>query len=1084
MRKALLTIIVIILLVPAALVTMQDTRAPRLEITGLNPQDLPTITVTVNVFDNLGQPVPNLTAADFGVVGELADRARIVSVTDTSSADIPISVVLAIDVSSSMAGTPIESASLAATAFVEAINDNDPVAIITFSSGVQVNQDFTTDRDTLNAIINSLGFGGQTFLYDAALSAVNKASETDNPRRAVILLSDGAQYDTGPFSNIARDEAIQAAVISGVPVYTIGLGFGIDRTYLEELSGNTNALFRESPTPDELDAIFAELASLLRTQYEVVIEVDVPQDGQVYDLDLEVITDQGSATATGRLRAPVPVPVVTLPEITDPIAELTEVTAEIVADDDVDSVEVQLDGTSQVIFSEEPYLYVIDPVSITPGAHTLTFTATDVDGDSGSSTLEFTVAALPSQVRFNPPLGGEFAQAQVVTIDISGQTPPVNVTVSQDDGEPQTLTAPFSFTIDPLTIAPGDHTLIVEVENAGGASTSVDGTFGIPDIPPQFSITGLEPGQMVNGIIDVGVMVETSQSPIADIAYEVNGDALSSSAGTAQINATVLEPGAATLNVTVTTELGQSAINSINFTVTALPPSFTVSGLQPGETLDADRTVIVEDVESQTAIISINAQVDGQLVAVSDSNEIVLEVVPLSAGDHILSVTVTNAGGQAANVDVPFIVTGGLQETATALALPTDTETPTDEPTATNTESVNETATTAAESTAAQQAADVAATAAQVGVTETADVVNNLIAQTATSSAQSIIDEQATSDAAAQLAITETADVVNSMMDQTATADVQSALDQQATADAAAQLAITETADVVANMMQQTATADAQNALDEQATADAAAQLAITETADVVANMMQQTVDAQSALDEQATSDAAAQLAITETADVVANMMQQTATADAQSALDEQATSDAAAQLAITETADVVANMMQQTATADAQSELTQAAEIAQSTADAQATLDAEAAQATVDAQNTLDAQAALDRATESAEATVNAQATLDAEPTASDTSEPTVTETLTDVPTEVEPTDAGTEAAQVSTEVDATPTSADESGTPVPTITPIGTLIPAQAETAPSNNNLIPIVVIVVIVIIILLLAFFILNRGRRQRS
>ena len=57
-------------------------------------------------------------------------------------------------------------------------------------------------------------------------------------------------------------------------------------------------------TPEELEAIFSELANLLRTQYEVILEVDVPLDGTTYDLELEVETDEGVASATGRLRAP------------------------------------------------------------------------------------------------------------------------------------------------------------------------------------------------------------------------------------------------------------------------------------------------------------------------------------------------------------------------------------------------------------------------------------------------------------------------------------------------------------------------------------------------------------------------------------------------------------------------------------------------------------------------------------------------------------------------------------------------------------------------------------------------------------
>jgi VWFA-related protein len=145
-RKSLLATVILALLLSAALAVTQESQGPRLEITGLNPVNLPTVTVSVNVFDSVGQPVADLTAADFTVVGELADRARVVSVRSFSDQAIPISVVLAVDTSSSMEGMPIESARAAATAFVESIGPNDPVAILTFSTGARVVQEFTTDR--------------------------------------------------------------------------------------------------------------------------------------------------------------------------------------------------------------------------------------------------------------------------------------------------------------------------------------------------------------------------------------------------------------------------------------------------------------------------------------------------------------------------------------------------------------------------------------------------------------------------------------------------------------------------------------------------------------------------------------------------------------------------------------------------------------------------------------------------------------------------------------------------------------------------------------------------------------------------
>ena len=173
----------------------QETLGPRIEITGVNPVALPRVSVMVNAFDNLGQPLPGLVTENFRVVGDLAEHASVTEVVSFSDEKaVPISVLLAIDVSTSMAGTPIIKAKEAASAFVNTMADDDPVAILTFSSRSSLIQDFTTRRDILLAIIDGLVYGGQTLLYDASLQAITHAAAIDNPRRAVILLSDGAQF--------------------------------------------------------------------------------------------------------------------------------------------------------------------------------------------------------------------------------------------------------------------------------------------------------------------------------------------------------------------------------------------------------------------------------------------------------------------------------------------------------------------------------------------------------------------------------------------------------------------------------------------------------------------------------------------------------------------------------------------------------------------------------------------------------------------------------------------------------------------------------------------------------------------------
>ncbi|MGQ9888612.1 MAG: VWA domain-containing protein, partial [Aggregatilineales bacterium] len=427
MKTRLLLIVALLaaVLAPVAIALTQGADpAAQLEITGVNPTELPLVRVVASVRDAFGQPITGLTAADFAIAGELAGRAQIVSVSSVVDASLPIWYVLVIDISSSMENAPIQAAKEAARAFVETLSPIDPVALITFASTVQLAQDFTTDRDAILNAIDAIAVGGQTSLYEAALLGVQKAAEAGE-RRLVVLLSDGAQYDTrNPQPTAPREAAAEAAARLGVPVYAVGLGFGTDRSYLQALADSTSARFVESPTPQELRAAFESLAQMFRSQYEIVIRADVPADGTVYELVLEAATAQGRLADDAILRAPVPVPVLRVPILLDqPISQPVEMPVEVLADDGIASVEALIDGVSVGLLPTAPYRYTVDPADLLPGPHSLTFIATDTDGDIGTASIAFEVAALPPVVTFSADLPpGDLREITVIEVSVTGQT--------------------------------------------------------------------------------------------------------------------------------------------------------------------------------------------------------------------------------------------------------------------------------------------------------------------------------------------------------------------------------------------------------------------------------------------------------------------------------------------------------------------------------------------------------------------------------------------------------------------------------------------------------------------------------------
>lgn len=975
MKKAFLILILVLFTLPLTLAAVQDVPAPRVEITGVNATDLPTVLVTANVYDSFGQPVRDLTAANFELVGDLAARARIVRVQNITDDQLDMAVVLAIDVSSSMEGQPIEQAREAAQAFVEAMGPNDLVAVYAFSHNFQLVQEFTTDKDVLTQAIASIRAGGRTGLYQAAFNAVDLAASAPTNRRAVILLSDGAEY--GGASQVGREAALEEARQRGVPVYTIGLGYGIDRTYLETLSEGTNARFIESPTPEQLAESYTDLAALLQSQYVLTLEVSVPADGTEYDLVIQATTPEGAASDGATLRAPIPVPIVSLPELPAFIGEVTEITPVIAADDPVTQVEVTIgDGDTQTL-TEAPFTFTIDPETLTPDAHPIVIAATDEDGDTGTASFDVQIAPMPPRVSVEANLDQPLENVQTVTLDIGGQTPGASAAYQIDDGPATTVEeAPYAFDIDPMTLAPGAHTLHIDAANQGGGVTTLEVPFTVAALPPQITISGITAGQEISQPTEIEVSVAASQTPVTDIDIQVNGVALENTLtpadnitlSRATIDPMALAPGNATLTVRAQNAGGQASTGEVLFTVAALPPVTVFENLSEGETLEENRTVGISFI-SQTPVTRVTYQLDDTSLEPQTRApwDIELDVLALGPGNHTLRVTPETTNGQQSTATVSFTVGRGPSMTQTAL-VPTNTPTPTPDVPATRTAVA--VVTQAAEATIAfntQVAVDATATERSFAATGTAES-----RATGTSQAQALAEAQSTSDMQATQARQAEMNAQGTVSFQAtlefrATQSVERRSTQQAQATLSAQ--VTATAEIEASRVAGT----------EVALAQAATENSATQTA-------RQTVQAEAAASRQAQATATgetlqtatrqAQATVTdEAAQTATQQAGSTATAQAESTSTQQAAARATAAAGSTST-QVVAAQLAATATDEAQARQTQTTQaIASATREAQATV-------TRQAQISM-AQTMVANATETTAAQQNATSTAEARETA-----------------------------------------------------------------------------------------------------
>jgi WD40 repeat protein/outer membrane protein OmpA-like peptidoglycan-associated protein len=172
-----------------------------------------------------------------------------------------VSVVIAIDVSSSMNGTNLDNAKELAKKLVNLLAlEISECAIVSFDNKNYLNCDFTKNPDKLISSINSMSAKGGTS-FDAALTGkpfgAFLTSKNSSNKRVVIIITDGQ-------SNGDEKNILDMAKENNISLYSVGVG-----SYLPDVLKNvplkTEGLFYEKLSTDaEIENIATSI--MVRTQ--------------------------------------------------------------------------------------------------------------------------------------------------------------------------------------------------------------------------------------------------------------------------------------------------------------------------------------------------------------------------------------------------------------------------------------------------------------------------------------------------------------------------------------------------------------------------------------------------------------------------------------------------------------------------------------------------------------------------------------------------------------------------------------------------------------------------------------------------
>lgn len=248
---------------PASEIPESERVTPNLRI------DTNLILIPVTVTTPLNQFVTGMEKKNFRLFEEKVEQ----EISYFGSFDAPLSIGLVFDASGSM-GSKLSKSREAAAQFFKKANPEDEFFLIQFNDRPQLVMDFTRSTEEIQSRLTFTQAKGRTALLDGIYMALNHLKKGKNPRKALLIVSDGgdnsSRYSESEVRNLLREADAQ--------MYAMGIFESIgarSRTaeemagpgLLDELAQMTGGRHFPVDNLNDLPDIAAKIGIELRNQY-------------------------------------------------------------------------------------------------------------------------------------------------------------------------------------------------------------------------------------------------------------------------------------------------------------------------------------------------------------------------------------------------------------------------------------------------------------------------------------------------------------------------------------------------------------------------------------------------------------------------------------------------------------------------------------------------------------------------------------------------------------------------------------------------------------------------------------------------
>lgn len=227
------------------------------------------VLINVTVTDPMNRFVTGLEKEHFKLFEEKVEQ----TISQFSSEDAPLSVGLVFDASGSM-GSKLSKSRQAAAQLFKTANPEDEFFLVQFNNRPELSVGFTSNTEEIQNRLTFTQAKGRTALLDGVYMAMNHMKKARNPRKAIIILSDGgdnsSRYTESEVKNLVREADVQVYAI-GIFEPIAGRGRSAEEMsgpgLLSELAESTGGRHFPVENLNELPDVAAKIGIELRNQY-------------------------------------------------------------------------------------------------------------------------------------------------------------------------------------------------------------------------------------------------------------------------------------------------------------------------------------------------------------------------------------------------------------------------------------------------------------------------------------------------------------------------------------------------------------------------------------------------------------------------------------------------------------------------------------------------------------------------------------------------------------------------------------------------------------------------------------------------